>query len=190
MRELLRDHSPESGIEPANQKLAILSPEREALIELLAGGDKEKEKLYKKILPEYWERLTEFKNSAEEERQRSGSRPKESQAEDYDEATDLAQTLIQNGVFPIVTVKKEYAQKLKEDGLTAQETWIPGERMIVGTLGLPPYQMEEDRVAFEIVDISPDAIEPRITGKDKTFQGVVAFKKQRIAPEHLRELSI
>lgn len=175
---------------PAGEKLEILTPEREALIELLAGGDEKKKELYSKILPRYWESLKEFKDEAAKELEESGFRPKESQAEDKEEATGLVEELIEQGVFPVVTVKKEHAQKLKKDGLTAKETWIPGTKVIVGTLGLPPYNPEEDRIAFEIVGISPEDIEPRITGQEKTFQGIIAFKSSRIGPEHLRELSI
>lgn len=174
----------------ADWKLAILTPEREALIELLAGGDEKKKELYGKILPRYWESLKEFKDEAVKELEESGFRPKESQAGDKEEASGIVEELIEQGVFPVVTVKKEYAQKLKKDGLTAKETWIPGTKVIVGTLGLPPYDPEEDRVAFEIIGITPEDIEPRITGQEKTFQGIIAFKHSRIGPEHLRELSI
>jgi len=100
-----------------------------------------------------------------------------------DKAVEYVRDLIITGAKPVITVPKKYVEIVKERGLSEHPTWIPGTNRIVGTLGRKPYG-GEDRVAFS-VDVNPDEIEPRFTGPDVEFRGVVGFKIKHIPPENL-----
>lgn len=92
------------------------------------------------------------------------------------EAKEAIAALLRAGERPKITVLKEFLKDIMErGGLMEKETHIPGFVALIGTLGREAYKTE-GRVIFEV--INPDVrIEPRFTGKDKKFHGVVYFPK-------------
>ena len=108
--------------------------------------------------------------------------------EDLEEAREYIHDLYESGERPVVTVPQEYAEILSQ-GLAAQTTWISDLKIIAGTFGRPPYMPEgEERKIIEISDIPLESIQPRMTGKEKAFQGVVILRGP-IKPEAMRVLT-
>jgi hypothetical protein len=99
--------------------------------------------------------------------------------EDITEAREYIAELLAAGTRPIVTVPEQYAEQvlkegihtlLKEDGLTGKKF-----SFIAGTIGVPILSpSDEDRFVLS-VDTDTVKIEPRLTGSDKAFHGVVHF---------------
>ena len=88
--------------------------------------------------------------------------------------------------LPVITVPMEHLEAARQ-GIKPRTTWIY-DAIIAGTLGRKPYEMEgSDRVAFAI-HVSSDQVEPRFTGPDKHFHGIVVFKGP-ITPELLEEMN-
>jgi hypothetical protein len=105
---------------------------------------------------------------------------------DPKEARDSIRECIERGEFPILTVPKQYADVIKT-GLVAHATWI-GEPLLAGTLIRKPYLPEgEERVVLRI-KIDPKRIQPRFTGPDKHYHGVVVFNGP-IKPEEIEILT-
>lgn len=105
---------------------------------------------------------------------------------DPEEAREFVHTLIEKGEVPCVSVPEKYLAALQR-GLMAYSSWIPGMNAIVGTLGRKPYlpNREEDRrVLVRVKKIDPKNIQPRFTGADKAFHGVVVLDGP-IPPEDL-----
>ena len=91
-----------------------------------------------------------------------------------EEASDFIRESIEAGIFPIISVPDQYVDAARK-GIKPHTTWI-GERIIAGTIGRDPYlPSTEQRHLFKI-HVSADAIEPRFTGNDKHFHGVVVFR--------------
>ncbi len=105
---------------------------------------------------------------------------------DPEEAREFVYTLIEQGEVPCVSVPEKYLAALQK-GLMAYSSWIPGMNAIVGTLGRKPYlpnSEEGKRVLVRIKKIDPHNIQPRFTGPDKSFHGVVLLDGP-IPPEDL-----
>lgn len=104
--------------------------------------------------------------------------------EDIDEAREFIEELFEKGERPIVTVKEKWVDLLRA-GLRPHSSWIDGFDEVVGTYGRDPYLPEgEKRVRVRVNGIDIKQIEPRFTGKDKKFHGVVILKGP-IQPEHI-----
>ena len=104
---------------------------------------------------------------------------------DIDEAREYVEDLLEQGIKPIVTVKKKWLDALS-NGLEKHTSWIPGFDEVVGTLGIDPYIPNgEDRVFVEVDIDSSDQIQPRFTGPDSSFHGVVVLSGP-IPPERIR----
>ncbi|PIP73413.1 MAG: hypothetical protein COW88_02230 [Candidatus Lloydbacteria bacterium CG22_combo_CG10-13_8_21_14_all_47_15] len=105
--------------------------------------------------------------------------------EDIDEAREYILARYEKGERPVVTVKKRYLSVLSR-GLAPHATWVPeAGDMLVGTFGREALLPEgEERVAVHVLDIDPRHIEPRFTGPDNAFHGVVALSGP-IPPERL-----
>jgi len=107
--------------------------------------------------------------------------------EDVEEARTFIREAIEQGESPIITVPLKYAEVAK-NGIASFATWI-GESIIAGTISREPYiPRGEKRVIFKIT-VPPNQVEPRFTGPDKHFHGVVAFRGP-IPPEFLEELAV
>lgn len=105
---------------------------------------------------------------------------------DPEEARDFVFAMIERGEVPCVSVPEEYLSALQK-GLVAHASWIPGMNAIVGTLGRKPYmpnKENERRVVVRIKKINPQNIQPRFTGPDKAFHGVVVIDGP-IPPENI-----
>lgn len=108
------------------------------------------------------------------------------------EAEDLVEDAMAAGIKPLITLPKKYWRQVQEQGgISAKETWIPGLRVIVGTLGVSPYEVgsaDEERIILR-VECDPGDVKPRITGKNRSFNGVVAFKKNFIPLSQIEEVT-
>jgi len=105
--------------------------------------------------------------------------------EDPQEAKEIIAAAIEKGNLPIISVPEKYFDELK-NGIRANTTWI-GEKIIAGTILRDPYiPPGEVRRIFKI-NVSPDQVEPRFTGPDVHFHGVVAFRGP-IPPEAIQEI--
>lgn len=93
-----------------------------------------------------------------------------------DYGKETLEELLSNN-FPIVfSVPAQYSSKIKEKGLTLHETDIPGFKALAGTIGIPPYTPDEEPRLLAI--LKPEfakkyKIQPRFTGKETIFQGVI-----------------
>lgn len=106
-------------------------------------------------------------------------KPSFDEIEDVDDAREYVQELISAGRRPIITIPEEYIENVLSYGITSvpKHDLMSGKKFsfVAGTIGLDPYLPEaEERRVFEI---NPDMvrIEPRITGSDKKFHGVIGF---------------
>lgn len=94
--------------------------------------------------------------------------------EDIEEARDAIREAIEKGELPVITVPKKYADSVK-NGISPHSTWI-GEKIVAGTLLREPYFPDgEERAVFKI-KVPHKQLEPRFTGPDKHFHGVVIFR--------------
>lgn len=91
---------------------------------------------------------------------------------DPEDAREFIVRLLENGEKPCVTIPEEYTPFLKE-GLKPHSTWIMGFDAIVGTLGREPYLPDSRRKIVYIKNIDINKIQPRFTGPDHAFHGVV-----------------
>lgn len=81
----------------------------------------------------------------------------------------------QEGIRPVVTVPKKYAEHLKK-GLHAHATWI-GLPLIAATFDREPYTSpDEERIIVNVQGIEQEKIRPRFTGPNKAFSGVVVLE--------------
>lgn len=98
---------------------------------------------------------------------------------DAEEAREMIIKLLEMGEKPKVSVERKFLETImQQGGLSEKETWIPGFRALIGTLGREPYGLarEEERMVFEVTNPHIQ-LEPRFTGKDKKFHGIVYFPK-------------
>jgi hypothetical protein len=99
--------------------------------------------------------------------------------EDRDDAREFIDECIKNDIKPIVTIPVEFADDVLKYGVhfVPKQDVKTGKKFsfIAGTIGIDPYLPEEqERLVLEI-DEKAVSIEPRITGKEKRFYGVVGF---------------
>lgn len=104
--------------------------------------------------------------------------PPEIAIDDIDEAREYVAELIGQGVRPLITVPLEYAETVRQYGMTPvpKQDLRTGRKFSVtaGTFNREPLLPEdEERAVFEI-DTSQIRVEPRFTGKS-AFHGVVVF---------------
>ena len=93
----------------------------------------------------------------------------------FQESEKYIREQFENGVRPIVTIPTKYEKYLKK-GLRAHTTWIDGLDIIAATFDRKPFMADEDeRIVVKIQDININQIEPRFTGEDKKFHGVVVL---------------
>ncbi len=85
------------------------------------------------------------------------------------------------GERPVVTVPRKYIDFLKE-GLRPYTTWV-GVALIAATFGREPYE-SDDRVVVNVKNIPLEQIEPRFTGPNNSFSGVVVLNPP-IPPEYI-----
>lgn len=97
--------------------------------------------------------------------------------EKYDEiecARDQVRLWLEQGIMPVITVPRQYVPALK-NGIRESSSWIGG-NIIAGTIGRDPYMPSgEDRVMLRVSINAPEQLEPRMTGPDRSFHGVVVF---------------
>lgn len=95
-------------------------------------------------------------------------------------AKETLEELLAEG-FPIVfSVPLEYIEKVKTNGLTLNETFIPGFKLLAGTIGIEPYNPEGNR---PLVILHPSlakkyGIQPRFTGPNVTFNGIISTNRE------------
>ena len=94
--------------------------------------------------------------------------------DEIERARDVVRNLIEQGEKPLVTVPRQYVPMLK-NGIRESSSWIGG-NIIAGTIGRAPYMPPgEDRVMLRVAVKSADQLEPRMTGPDQSFHGVIVF---------------
>lgn len=97
---------------------------------------------------------------------------------DIDDAREHVAELVAQGIQPLITVEKTYIEHVLANGVHSlpKEDGLTGKRFsfIAGTIGIPPLAPStEERY---VLAISPHVrIEPRFTGADQSFHGVVQF---------------
>jgi hypothetical protein len=99
--------------------------------------------------------------------------------EDIDEAREFIAECLKNNINPIITIPEEFADEVMKYGIhfIPKQDVKTGRKFsfIAGTIGIGPYLPEgQSRYIMEI-DPKNIQIEPRITGKQKRFYGVVGF---------------
>lgn len=99
--------------------------------------------------------------------------------QDIEDAREFVEEQVAAGVRPLITVPGEYVEEVMKYGITSiqKQDAKTGRKFsfIAGTIGLDPYLPENStRHVFE-VDPAQVRIEPRITGSDHRFHGVVGF---------------
>jgi len=104
--------------------------------------------------------------------------------EDFEEAVELIKDAINSGCAPVISVPFRYVEAAKK-GIQKNSTWI-GEKIIAGTIVRDPYLPMGEKRKILKVEVGPDYIEPRFTGPDKKFHGVVVFSGP-ISPETIKE---
>lgn len=102
---------------------------------------------------------------------------------DPEDAREFILHLLEEGERPCVTVPEQYLPYLKE-GLKPHSTWILGFDAVVGTLGREPYLPDKNRKIVYIKNIDIKRVEPRFTGPDNSFHGVVIIRGP-VEPEQL-----
>jgi hypothetical protein len=105
-------------------------------------------------------------------------------AESIEDAREAIEEFLANQEYPKVTVARKYLKQILEKGLRPHPTaYQKNVRAIVGTLGVDPLlPKDEDRVILEL-RVDPKFIDPRFTGPNKTFQGVVGISMPAVPPE-------
>ncbi len=100
--------------------------------------------------------------------------------DDYD-LDDLREKIdkIRKVVPPVISVPKKFIAEIKQKGyIESHPTWT-GHKMLCATVGRSPYNHNnEERLFFIVKPHIP--IEPRFTGKDRLFKGVVIIEKDRL----------
>lgn len=96
--------------------------------------------------------------------------------EDAVDAERLISEMLQKGERPIVTFPRDLLPAVREHGLQPRKSWVPGFDNVVGTLGIPPYRDNPERVTVRIKVDTAHLIQPRMTGNPPAFHGIVVFK--------------
>ncbi len=107
--------------------------------------------------------------------------------EDFEEAREIIADAIKRGELPIVSVPEEY-KEVAHIGIEPNTTWV-GEKIIAGTILRPPYVPKGESRSFFKIHVPPKQVEPRFTGPDGHFHGVVAFRGP-ISSDDMEEVSL
>lgn len=107
--------------------------------------------------------------------------------EDAEEAREAIKGAIEKGEQPVISVPEEYGDAAR-NGITPHATWI-GEKITAGTVLRPPYLPNGEKRRFFRINVSGEQIEPRFTGPDKHFHGVVGFRGP-IPPDAIEEIKL
>lgn len=92
------------------------------------------------------------------------------------------------GVNPIITVPFRHLDNvLAHGGLATKRGWIPKINVLVGTIGREPYTANDHRAVYEVTNPNI-TIEPRFTGPDKKFRGVVWFPQGKVLLRDMRRM--
>ncbi len=155
---------------------------QEKLLNLYAGEDKDKRLLLKK----YWDYIEDTSESIQKDLEIGYKRHKEDIVSEKEEIKQFITQLLDNKIFPVISLPKKFLDIIKkEGGIHARDTYIPGVKLIAGILGMKPYEKQgEDRVLLEI-QCKPEDLDPRFTGKNKSYNGVVVFNKDFIPLEKI-----
>ncbi|TSD01504.1 MAG: hypothetical protein Greene101415_220 [Parcubacteria group bacterium Greene1014_15] len=95
--------------------------------------------------------------------------------DEIENAYEMIRTLFEQGEKPVVTVPRQYVPMLRR-GIRESSSWIGG-NIVAGTIGRDPYMPPgEDRALLRISIDSIERLEPRLTGPDQAFHGIVVFK--------------
>jgi hypothetical protein len=175
------------------ESIEKLNPERSLVLNALFLDKKDEsltpeQKDRKAILFKYWAFMDEVAEKAKLEIKNKGRRDKKSVAGEKEEAADLVEELLSRKIYPIVTVPAEFWAAIQsEGGLSEHKTsYLPDFKKIVGTLGVAPFK-PEGRVVLEI-NCEPGDLEPRMTGKDTTYYGVVGYRKNFVPLDKIKVL--
>ena len=106
---------------------------------------------------------------------------------DPEDARAFIHELYERGERPIVSVPEQYAEALAH-GLVPHTTWIPGFSAVVGTFGREAYLPKNEKRILVKIDIEENQIEPRLTGPEKAYQGIVVLRGP-IGPEKITRLN-
>jgi len=104
---------------------------------------------------------------------------------DIRKAREYVRETIENGNFPVMTIPKQYAAEIRK-GLVPHATWI-GMPLLAGTLMREPYLPDGEERVIVRIKVDPKRVEPRFTGPDKHYHGIVVFKGP-ISPEEIEEI--
>lgn len=109
---------------------------------------------------------------------------------DKEEAYEIIEVFMQNGIFPSVTVPEEHLSAILKDGLRERATsYQPQVSAIVGTLGIQPFLPEKKKRAVLELRVPVEKVQPRFTGSERIFQGVVHINMRHVSPEQIRVVS-
>lgn len=119
-----------------------------------------------------------FEKSPHEQSPRPTEKAEE-RISDINDAREYVAELLVQGERPIITIPKEYISDIEKYGITSvpKHDLLTGKKFsfVAGVIGLDPYLPEnEERHVYE-VDPGQVRIEPRLTGSDTSFHGVVGF---------------
>jgi len=176
---------PDLGINKPPEPSGGKGNDLEAIQLFLAGKNKKKAS----FLKEYLHDLEYIKNNKNE---------KKVTRDDIVEAQELIEILIDRaGIYPILTMPKSFWQEIKnkkDKGISAHTTDSFGIPLLAATLGIPPYlpKAHDDRVIlqFKPGSVMSSNFEPRFTGKNNAFSGIVVYKKQYIELSDLKEVAM
>lgn len=94
------------------------------------------------------------------------------------EAREHVAELIEKGTHPLITAETKYVPDILEHGINflAKEDGLTGKKFsfIAGTIGIAPLAPKTEERYVLAVDTSV-RVEPRLTGADAAFHGVVQF---------------
>ncbi len=98
---------------------------------------------------------------------------------DVDDAREHIAELIAAGTHPLVTVPEEFAEQVLKEGIHVlpKHDALTGKKFsfIAGTIGVPPLAPSLETRYVLAIDTDQVKVEPRMTGEDRAFHGVVQF---------------
>ena len=97
-------------------------------------------------------------------------------------ARDFIREQIDGGVYPMMTVPAKFADYIK-NGLQPRASWI-SEPILAGTLVRRPYLPDDEPRVILKIKVDPARVQPRFTGPDRHYHGVVVFNGP-INPEEI-----
>ena len=85
---------------------------------------------------------------------------------------EILKEIVNQGSKPVFSIPREYLKG--STTITPHKTWVQA-NIIAGTIGIPPYNLSGDRILCVYEgDINDIYLQPRLTGPDKLFHGIVA----------------